>query len=270
MKLGIKDTALTLLNITYPAVFIPLLDGVATVKDRTGTIPDITATGTLTNAFDVLAKGFQWFGDNDITSIDAAMLSIMDTSVGNKRILISFWYESVNAPVGGSEWFIDCGGSNATNNAAGGFGIRLSTNGRPNFLWRWKVADGSGAGADISLQPTATPSYDVQHHILLDIDLGATVGGDIYVDGALNFSVAEFDTTDKADGFPAGLKLAIGAGLTGSLTLQTWMNSAPTVPSGSKTHSYFLARPPLTLNAAVIANDLYRAQGGQLVESLIG
>jgi len=270
MKLGIKDPALILPQITYPAVFIPLLDGNATVKDRTGTIADITATGTMTNVFDVLAKGFQWAGDNDITSTDAAMLSIMDTSTGNTRLLISLWYEAVNAPVGGSEWMLDCGASNAANNADGGFGARLGTNGRPVFIWRWKVADASGAGADVSLQPTSAPSYGVQHHVLFDIDLGATVGGDIYIDGALNFSVNEFDTTDKADGFPAGLKLAIGAGLTGSLTLQTWMNSAPTTPSGCKTHSYFIGRPPASVDAATVAVDLYRAQGGMLVESLEG
>lgn len=259
-------------EITYPYIYVPHLEGSGTtIHDRSGTLPDKTLQGTTGGTeWNELHNGFTNQGDNYVLYNGDGEDAVIDTSTGNRRLLISYWILTGQAP-NTSEYVFSAGAINNANEALGGFAVRAHTNGRPMFNWRWQVADGSGAGLDVLLMPSSTPSNGVLHHILFDIDLGGTVGGSVYVDGVLSFTRAEFDTTDKADGFPIPDRLVMGGKFNSPSTYDGFINGA-TTPSNSRYHSMFIGRPPTVADGGAtgqtIASDLYKRKGG-LGRSLI-
>lgn len=267
-KYAIRDRSLIADQIAYPFAFLKFHEAAGTaIADVAGTLATATMQGTTAGIWANPHLGVTWSGDGYVLFNDAAAQSLINLAAGNQRLLVALWMRWANAPAPAAEDIISAGATNNTNEALGAWGVRLGTNGRPNFMHRFK---GPSAAVDISLQPGATPSTGALHHVAFDIDLTGTPGGTIFIDGAENATVANF-SGPVGQGLATPDRLYVGCRWDSSTGPTQFANGA-TTPSGLIINSLLIARPPVTMvgDIPTIISDLAKSRGGDLVESLIG
>lgn len=267
-KYAIRDRSLILSQITYPIAFLKFHEASGTsIADAAGTLATATMQGTTAGIWANPHLGVTWSGDGYVLFNDAAAQSLINLASGNQRLLVALWMRWAAAPAAAAEDIISAGATNNTNEALGAWGVRLGTNGRPNFMHRFK---GPSAAVDISLQPSTTPSTGALHHVAFDIDLTGTPGGTVFIDGAENYTVANF-SGPVSQGLATPDRLYVGCRWDSSTGPTQFANGASPTPSGLIINSLLIARPPTSMVADIpsIIADLAKSHSGDLVESLI-